>query len=370
MKKIALILILSLLATSVSAQVDILQSGQISATCNDGRRGAELNVTFRVKNMKGQRVHVRCLIAPQAGDGKVLSDSDPTGEYTLPGGLSGQEREFSVNGNDVRLDATFFVPFSVMDFHGNYSAQSLKSEITITDPLSGNILATLNQTYNNLQTHTVSVRQRTDTCNIETDYLGGCLEWENFAACAGNEIVISDLPKWVTRDEEGLHILDNDTPKPRSTRLYVSSSEGGNIVELNIAQQGRKTTQKATARINSVWMDERISDSRDPIGILIIHVDCEVTGARGKEIRLYARFCKPDDDQPLLNAFGNPIELYNRASVTYAEAGFDDFSLTTFYNRFTSATNNTARQARFYICLSEDEGRTCLALSGPYTIKW
>jgi hypothetical protein len=303
------------------------------------------------------------------GDGKILAGSDPEGKYTVQNGMSGQEQLFLVTDDEDYLSATFFVPFSVMNFNNNYAAQSMKSEIAIYPEGSNKVLASLSQFYDNLETHTVAVRDQIDSCDISAGYLGIGIGWENFAACPGNKIVFSNLPEWVREDAEGLHVQDNSSPDQRRATVFVTSTEGGNTVKVNIIQEGRPQGQKATALINDVWMEEKVYDSRDDIGILKIHVDCEVNGARGKEIRVYALFYKADGETPLLNSNGQ-IMFFNKSRATYAESRFDDFPLLTFYNRFTHAINNSTNTVTYYIGISEDGGESFITKKGPYTVTW
>ena len=351
-------------------QVDLPYFGQLGTDCNNGRRGSELSVAVKVENMKGKNIRVCCLIGPQDGDGKVLPGSDPSGEFTVQDGMSGQEQMFHVTNEEELFFMTFFVPFSVMNFNNNYLAQIIKTEITIFQEGSKTALYNQSQLYGNVETHTVAVAEHTDTYTINTDYhRRPILEWDQFAVCPGNEIVFSQMPEWITKDEEGLHVMENIDFVPRSANIDVASSEGGNVVKITVVQEGRSEGEKASAVINNVWMDEKIYDPRDQIGRLGIHVDCDITGALGKVIRVYALFYTPDGERPLVSQSGK-VSVFNKSTIQYADAHYDDFPIDIYYGRITNTLNNSERKASFYICISEDEGKSCLARSGPYTIKW
>lgn len=377
MKKLYLSVALCLLTAIAVGQsdaaqphVDLLQSGGIHATCNEGRRGAEFKVVIVAKNLKDKKLVARCLIAPVSGSGRVAVGSDPSGKFTVQG-MSGQQQEFEVAGQEENISATFFVPFSVMFLGGKYGAQNLKVDLTVTQAGSRTPLATLKQQFEGLETHTIAIEKCTDnyTWTKPIEYTGGTLDIQP-AVCPGNKLVWSRLPAWITSDEDGLHVAENTTNKSRSATVRVASSEGGNTIKVNLTQRSSLERPTATAQINQVWTEEDLVSQRDGYRKFVIHVDCDVSGARGKEIRAYALFYCPDGRVPLRSPSGEEITCFNKSRANYAESSFDDFPITVFYSRLSNAKNNRRKEAKYYVCISEDGGQSWIAKSGPYTIKW
>ena len=358
-------------APDATPQVEILYTGYITATCVEGRRGAKLDVVIEAKNLKDKRLKARCLMAPASGNGRILVGSDPKGNYTVQGAMSGQDQEFLVSDQVEYISATFFVPFSVMNFSGKYGAQNLKVDLSVTQVGGRTPLATLKQTYEGLEVHTIAVEKATDTYewNKPIEYTGGTLDILP-AVCPGNKFVWSRLPAWIKSDDEGLHVAENPSDKSRTATIRVASSEGGNTVKVTVNQRGRLERETATGKINEVWTEEDLVSQRDGYRKFVIHVDCEVSGARGKEIRAYAVFYCPDGRIPLRSPSGEEITCFNKSRANYAESSFDDFPITVFYSRITNAKNNRRKEAKYYVCLSEDGGQSWIARSGPYTIKW
>lgn len=350
-------------------EVEILYSGYLRATCSEGIRGAELAVLVTAKNLRGNKMIIRCIISPQDGDGKVNNSSSLASMYTVGDGLSGQEQDLVYGDGEECATTTIFVPFSVMNLSGNYSPQSMKADMYVYLPNDNNIVAEHHQVYNELSPHTITLEKRTDDFNIDVDFLGGFRKLGP-AVCTGNKIIWDGLPSWATTDNEGIHIMENASSEDRSATIRVSSSEGGNVINVTINQKGRKEGQTAIAKINKVWLENNYGYSGNGAGRCKIHVNCEVSGARGKEIRFYAVFFCSDGKTPLRLPSGNELKCSARALADYTESAFDDVPISISYSSLSSAENCSDRKAVYYIRVSDDKGQSWIAQSGPYVITW
>lgn len=350
-------------------RVEILFSGYLRATCNGGIRGAEMNVLISAENLKGNNLVVRCFISPKDGSGRVDALSPLSVDYSLENGLSGQEQEVAFVDNGEWVNVNIFVPFSVMDFAGDYSARMMKSDLYVF--LKGNKtpLAEHHEVYDALSPHSITLGGRIGDYPLDVDWKGGLLDLHP-AVCSGNDVLWQNVPSWVVSDEEGLHVTENDTPTPRTSTLHVTSSGGGNVINVIIRQKGRTEGQGASAKINAVWLEENVVDPRIGIRRFRIHVDCEVSGARGKEIRAYAAFYGPDGTTPIRLSSGNDFKCFTKAIADYTESAFDDIPINVSYSTLSSALNNSGNSAIYYVYISEDKGQSWMAQSGPYTVTW
>ena len=223
-------------------EVEILYSGYIKAVCKGNLRGAELKVVISTKNLKGHTIDVVCIIASMTGSENVLAGTDSTGIYTAQDGKSGQKQHFFISDHEEYTTINFFVPFNVMDYDRSLLWQNLNSTISVTVDESQKTIAQESQTYESIETYTFTFRKGTRKI-LGLDYMGGFIEWTDFASCEGNkveEIIITRMPNWITRDEDGIHVAENPSPSPRTATLKASLVTGGNSVEIIIKQQGRQ----------------------------------------------------------------------------------------------------------------------------------
>lgn len=350
-------------------EVEILYSGYIRAACNGGVRGAEMEVLMSAKNLKNKNLIIRCMISPKDGSGLVNVTSPLAAEYTLEGGLAGQEQEVSFVEEEEWVNVKIFVPFSVMDFSGDYSAQMIKSDLYVFQKGDKSPIAENHCVYDALSPHTIALGGRVGDYILETDWLGGLLDLHP-AVCAGNEVLWRDLPSWIVMDDAGVHVTENPSPDSRTATLHVSSSEGGNVVNVIINQKGREEGQGAIARINSVRLEENYVHPRVGVRQVRIHVECEVSGARGKEIRAYAILYCSDGVTPMHTSTGDEMKYFGRGIADYTESAFDDIPVCVSYRSLYDASNCGDNKAVYYICISEDQGESWLAKSGPYTLTW
>ncbi|MGX8712598.1 MAG: hypothetical protein ACSW8I_02780 [bacterium] len=345
-------------------EVEILYAGYVKATCEGSVRGAEVMALVFARNLPDSALRVCCVIGPREGGGRVLESSPLAQEYTVNGDRSGQERLVLFDrGEECRI-VEFFVPFSVIDFKGNYSPQPLNCDFFVY-PREGNVpLAKCHMEFDGLSPHTITVDGHTGDYDLDVDYFGGLFD-PLIAVCSGNEPRWSGFPSWIVSDEEGIHITDNETIEPRSAVLHVSSTGGGNVININVFQKGRKEELVPTAVVNRVW--------HDGVGTkkMAVHVDCEVSGARGRELRVYALFYCEDGTTPLLDIDGDEIKPYAKALAGFTESAFDDIPVFVSHYLLSTATNNGGRHSGvYYICVTENKGFTCLARSGPHNITW
>jgi hypothetical protein len=351
-------------------KVDILYTGYMKATCNGDVRGAELELLITAENIKGNKLRLCCFIAPINGSGKVNKASPLASAYTLEGGLSGVEKEVTFAEDEACTSVTVFVPFGVMDFAGDYTTQMMKADMYIYQKGEKKPMAEDHEVYEGLSPHTISFGGRIDNYDLEVGYLGGLLGAVP-AVCKGNNVIWENLPYWIKQDEVGdIHVTENSSSSPRTATLHVSSTGGGNVVNVNIRQKGKTADDHATASVKDVWKDEMMRDAARNIKQLNIHVEFEISGARGKDISVYVKFYCPDGRTPLVNDKGERVEASWTEHCRYTETYFDDFPVSMWLNDVTKAANNKAHEAIYYIQISIDEGQTWLTQSGPYTIKW
>lgn len=349
--------------------VEVLFCEYLKATCRDGVRGVELMVTVFGRDLIDNRLHVNCVVSPKNGSGKVVDSSPLAASYTVEDHQPGQAQILTLPDGEVCASTTFFIPFSVMDFMGDYSQQPMNTDIFVYRTGENKPVAKYHaDSDEGLAPYTITVNRRTSDCNLEAPYSGGVLSLD-LAVCPGNSVVWTDLPYWITSDEEGIHVTENSSPSPRSATIHVSSTAGGNVVNVNISQKGREN-MRATATVNKVWLEDILRDAENDIHQLNVHVDCEITGAKGKEIRVYAYFYCPDGTTPLLDENREPVVAYGRATSNYTETYFDNFPIAMWLHSVTEAVNNKAREAKYYIMISEDGGESWIGQSGPYTITW
>ena len=135
------------------------------------------------------------------------------------------------------------------------------------------------------------------------------------------------------------------------------------MINIILNQKGREN-KNATAKINQIWHE--VKNSRQ----LNIHVDCEITGARGKEILASVFFYCSDGKTALLDNSGKQVIASGKAVANYTETYFDDFPIAMWYNSVTGATNNNSNKAVYYVYISDDGGKSWIAQSAPYTITW
>lgn len=355
--------------TAEEPPVEVLYCEYLKATCRDGVRGVELMVTVFGRDLIDNRLHVNCVVSPKNGSGKVVDSSPLAASYTVEDHQPGQAQILNLPDGEVCASTTFFIPFSVMDFMGDYSQQPMNTDIFVYRTGESMPVAKYHaDSEEGLAPYTITVNRRTTDCNIEAPYSGGVLDLD-LAVCPGNSVVWTDLPYWIKSDEEGIHVTENPSTSPRSATIHVASTGGGNVVNVNISQKGRES-MSATATVNKVWLEDILRDAENDIHQLNVHVDCEITGAKGKEIRVYAYFYCPDGTTPLLDENREPVVAYGRATSNYTETYFDNFPIAMWLHSVTEAVNNKAHEAKYYIKISEDGGESWIATSGPYTINW
>lgn len=350
-------------------EAERLFSGYLRATCNGSIRGAQMNVLVSAKNLTDNKLIVRCLISPKDGSGHVNTESPMAGDYTIEGGLSGQEQEVTFANEEEWVEVNIFVPFAVMDLAGNYAPQMMKSDLYIFQNGAKTPLAEYHDVYDALTTHTITLDGHIDDYELEVGYLGGLLELQP-AVCSGNEVIWENIPSWITRDAAGLHVDGNNSPDDRAAIIHVFSSGGGNIINLSILQNGRSEDDRTTATINKTWLEEIMRNPAQNLKQLNVHVACEIVGANNKEVTLYAYFYCPDGTTPLLDDKGEQVVAWEKVFCDYAESAFDDIVLPMWLNSVTNAKNNKEKEARYYILFSEDDGQNWIGRYGPYTIKW
>ena len=353
----------------VKQQVEFLYVDYLKSICDGKTRGAELSVVLLVQNYKGSRLRLVCKMAPKNGSGKINESYSSAAEYTIDGGMSGQEQEFFVDDDELYLPVTIFVPYGVMDFAGDYSPQAVKADLFVYMNGGESYVTEFHRMYDDISPHTITVGGRSDEYDLIVEYNGGLLDIMP-AVCYGNDVVWSNFPSWINSDLYGIHITENTTSETRYATLKVTSTEGGNVVNVNITQKYRAEGQLSSGKVNDVWMEENLIEDNQGVKKVRFHVDCEVTGARGKEVSLYILFYNPDGITPLLNADGKNVMCSSMSKAPYTDTRWDDFPITTSYKCFTDAQNNSVHEAKYYVCLSEDGGKTWIVKSGPYIIRW
>lgn len=344
--------------------VEILYSSYLKATCNDGVRGALLELLLTAKNIRGNRLRLCCFVTPQGGTGRVNKGSALASQYTLEGGRSGVEQSVRFLDGEECASVTVFVPFSVMDFAGDYSPQMVDVDLSVYQEGNKKPIADFHKTYVGLSPHTITVSGYTKDYKYDAESYGGLLDVHP-SVCGGNDILWKDVPDWITIDQNYLRVSPNNSSLPRSAVLHVSSSEGGNVVNVRINQEGGTGTQGTAVNFNKVWHSiENTSGSQK----IVVHVACDVVDAIGKEVRAYAVFYKPDGETPLLGSANEHLRRNIRVIADYSVTEFDDLQFSIGLNTVSKASRGNT--ATYYICFSEDKGKTWFAKSGPYTVSW
>lgn len=358
-------------------KVEILYSGYLKATCDENIRGAELQLLITAKNVKQDRLRVRCLISPQEGSGHVNDDSPLAYLYTVDGTLSGQEQVIDFS-NEECASVTVFVPFGVMDFGGNYTAQMMKVDLFLYQMGETSPIAELHELYEGLSPHTITLGGSIDNYDDAVDFRGGLLDLHP-AVCSGNQVLYENLPYWIKLDGEGLHVLDNTSSSPRSATFQVSSSGGGNVINVNISQEGRLNAH-ATATIKRVWSDKAVINAAQNLYKVSVHLKCELSGVRDKEITYGVFFYKPDGN-PLLDVNGEPLVVTEKDYFEDSEIIIDDSEILLqllrtntgpklYYRDGRQAATDIGDEATYYLKMSDDDGQTWITQSGPHTIRW
>lgn len=350
-------------------EVEVLYANYLRATCNGSVRGAQMELLVTAKNLRDNKLRVCALISPQNGSGKVNNASPMASQYTVEGDLAGEEQEVKFADGDICSSVTVFVPFSVMDFSGDYSAQMMKADIYVYMTGNNTPVTEYHGVYDALSPHTITLDGQIGDYELEVGFLGGLLELQP-AVCSGNEVLWTDIPSWITKDAAGFHIDGNDSPDSRSATIHVSSSGGGNVINLIITQNGRGEGDRSTTVVNRVWLEEVMRNPARNLKQLNVHVAFEINGAQGKEVSVCAYFFCPDGITPLLDENGNQVMASGKGYCDYAESAFDDFPIAMWLNSVTNAKNNTANEARYFILISEDGGKSFISRSGPFTISW
>lgn len=347
-----------------------------ASLCVDGRSGVQYKVTFQAHKLGGRTVYARCYLSPAGGGENVLAGKDPGRRWTLPGDLSGRDETIAISSDDEAVTASFFVPFSVMDFGGNYEYQIMNAGLYLCEGRPADdpddIVVISGGEYHEkflLTPASVTVAGSTErqvlevNCEAVTYDLG-------IAACGG-EVVWGDHPKWLTPDEGGrLEIERNTDPMPRDGLITVSAPDGGNVVEV-LVRQGGYIPPVVKAKINKVWQEADYIEPRYGAHQLRVHVDLDVDGLAEKNVRVYVLFYTPDGETQLMNANGEHVSGFAQGVVNFDNANFDDFTVTIMNNRFQKASNiGLSQSASYFVAVSADEGQTWLATSGPYTVNW
>lgn len=349
-------------------------SSRYEGGCNQGRAGSTVTSLICVKNMKGQRVKARCYMAPERGGAKAMLAYDINGKYTVYGGKSGQEKEFAVDEDEVFLTATFFVPYNVMDFKGNYAEQPLKADLYVfqetVDPKKENMnIIPGGEAHEYFPMHPVSIMVNGSSNDIDlpVDYEGGVLDL-NIAACS-DEVKWSEMPAWIRVDAYGIHIEENNTPTTREAVVTVSSSEGGAPIAIKVKQEG-VTADKIEVKINQVKFDEHVVDNSYGAEVLRAHISVDIKGAHGRTMKAFLLFYAEDGTTPLVDKYGKEVKGFGMGSIPSNNAWFDDFVVRAYYNHFVNAVNVVGTLTKVYVAVSFDDGETFVARSGPYTIAW
>lgn len=361
-------------------KVEFLYSGYLRATCDGNVRGAQMLFLFTAENIKDDRLKVRCSISPQEGSGMVNKNSPLADEYTLDNGLSGQEQIVRLSDDEEFSSVTVFVPFGVMDFGNDFTEQMMKMDLYVYQAEDNTLITELHDIYPSISPYTITVNGSTDDFDLDVDYQGGVLSEIRYAVCQGNGVVWSNLPYWVSEDENGfLHVASNKSTSPRSATLHVTSSEGGNVVNINIFQKGNENTS-ASAKIKRVWSEQTVLNPDQYLYKISIFLKCDLFGVLDKEIT-YGVFFYESNGKPMIGVDGNPLvvtekdyfddpEELNVNSEILLQLIRSDAGSRLFFRNGREAVDNPSREAVYYIKLSEDDGQTWFAQSGPHTIKW
>lgn len=361
-------------------QVEILYSGYLRATCDGNVRGAAVQLLITAKNVKEDRLRVRCAVSPLEGSGRVNEDSPLANEYTIEGGLSGQEQVVRFSDEEECAEVSVFVPFGVMDLGDNLTAQMMNMDLLVYQMGETTPIAEMHKIYESISPYTITVNGSTDDFDLDVDYQGGVLSEIRYAVCQGNGVVWSNLPYWVSEDENGfLHVASNKSTSPRSATLHVTSSEGGNVVNINIFQKGNENTS-ASAKIKRVWSEQTVLNPDQYLYKISIFLKCDLFGVLDKEIT-YGVFFYESNGKPMIGVDGNPLvvtekdyfddpEELNVNSEILLQLIRSDAGSRLFFRNGREAVDNPSREAVYYIKLSEDDGQTWFAQSGPHTIKW
>jgi len=356
-------------------EAEVIYAGVLRTTCEGDARGAEIELLITAKNLKDNKLRLCSFIAPLKGSGKVNDASPLASQYTLEGGFSGLEQEIQFADGEVCTSVKVFVPFSVMDFAGDYSAQILKADYFVYLSGEKTPIAHRSEKYESILPYTISLWRQINDYDKEVDYLGGLLldfGGYNLATCGGDihNLLWQDVPEWVVIDEKGLHVTENTSSSSRFASIGISSKKGGNVIRINITQNGRSEGDLTTATINKAWLEEIMRNPAQNLKQLNVHVACEIVGASNKEVTLYAYFYCPDGTTPLLDDKDEQVVAWEKVFCDYAESAFDDIVLPMWLNSVTNAKNNKEKEARYYILISEDDGQSWIGRYGPYTIKW
>lgn len=221
-------------------KVDIIYSDYIQSVCNEGLYGAQLQLLIMAQNIKKNKLRLCAFMAPLNGNGKVNYDSPLALDYTLKGGLSGQEQAISFDNGDECVAVTIFVPYAVMNFNDLNAFHQINTDIYVylngeTSPISEN-----HKVYERIATYTIVLKGSVNYYDYEADAEGGLLfDISDIKSCGNyhfDELKWSDVPSWIKIDREGFHILRNVSSSSRSASIHVQHPFGGNIVTVNIRQ--------------------------------------------------------------------------------------------------------------------------------------
>ncbi|MCR5444805.1 MAG: hypothetical protein K6E96_03870 [Bacteroidales bacterium] len=343
------------------------------AICKDGRSGVQFQMSFRTVGMAGKALYTRCYLSPE-GEGRILRGSDPEAQWTLPGGYSGRNEMVLIKTNDEEDSVSFFVPFSVMDFKGNYNYQIMVADLYICSMRPVDDRNEINTVDGGkfkgkflLAPVSIKVAGSIEDAELEAESLGDDFDL-GIAACSEN-VVWSGSPGWIHPEGQKLHIDKNEDVQPRQARLTVRAADGGNAVSVLVKQAGHKESD-LNAKINNVWQEPNVVGNQYGARMLRVHVDFDIDGLKDKSVRAYARFYTADGKSPLLDSNGEHVIGFGQGIVGYDKANFDNFTVNIINNRFQHATNLSGNEVTFYIGISADEGETWLATSGPYIVKW
>lgn len=217
-----------------------------STICND-QGGISLKLCFQVKGMKGKKIGVRCLFSPERGRPLPRREFDVSGNYSVFGGRLGIEKEYTVSTDEEYFSETYFIPFAVMDFGGEYVTQALEIVSHVFEPCKNADMENMNPIKGGTHHEKFSVTPTAFTIDgstknriIPVDSDGG-LYAPKIGLCGCDIQWKGEIPYWITIDRNGtdLHVSQNKSSQQREATLRIESDAGwGNVITIKIKQRG------------------------------------------------------------------------------------------------------------------------------------